>query len=189
MKRTFLILLALSIATVAFAFPAGTMNIGGDVSFMVGKNDYSILTVSPVFGYLINPNLSIDIDLEYKSDTSGYYRMKDLAVGGGARYFKDVGFGKLYGGGGLLLSYYKYGKNGKWDHSYTLANLKAGYLLPMTDCLYLDLGINYKADTEYLDDPLYEARLGLQFFTKSLIPKARQSSPSYDYDYDYDYDY
>ncbi len=196
MKKTLLVLLVLFMATVAFAFSAGTMNIGGDISYTFSKHGANTLSVNPVFGYLIKPDLSIDIDLEYMNSKSSSVKQRDTGFGGGARYFKDLGAGKLYGGGGLLFVFrkteikdYYWGDWDEYKRKFAFVKLKAGYLLPITDHLYLDAGINYKAETKDLDDPLYEARLGLQFFTKSLMPKPRHSSPSYDYDYDYDYDY
>lgn len=74
MKKTFLILFITLLASVVFAFPAGTLNLGGDAGFSSYKADsdakaLNIIYFNPNIGYLFMDNLSADLLLLFMSSS------------------------------------------------------------------------------------------------------------------------
>jgi hypothetical protein len=139
MKKGILILALVLAVTVIFAFPKGTFNPGGTISFSSYKahsdaDAVTMLTIAPQAGYFVADNFSIDGLISYQMDNDDW---SALSLGIGGRYF----IGTFYGGLGLM-----YGMvNVDEDYSYTKmsAEAKAGYLLQVARNVYLDLGAKY----------------------------------------------
>lgn len=71
--------------------------------------------------------------------------MSEMGLGVGGRYFHSLPAGKLYGGLGIIYlsdSYkYDYSKSrSSSSSSATYLKLKGGYLLPLVENVYVDLG-------------------------------------------------
>lgn len=137
MKTGLLVLLSLFVMTGLFAFEKGTINPGGYLSYTSYKENsdadaVNTLTIAPQVGYFVIDDLSVDVNLMYSSndDDTG------LGFGLGGRYFFPLGF---YGGLGLM---YESSSNGS-DWSGTYLGLKGGYVLPLAEHVYADLGLHY----------------------------------------------
>ncbi|MGC9361658.1 MAG: hypothetical protein ACP5F3_01890 [Candidatus Syntrophosphaera sp.] len=138
MKKGILILALVLAVTVIFAFPKGTFNPGGTISFSSYKvnsdaDPVNMLTIAPQAGLFVMDNLCVDGLISYQTDTEDW---NHIGLGIGGRYF----FGNIYAGLGLM-----YGMDNNDDYSATQmsADLKAGYLLQIARNAYLDVGAKY----------------------------------------------
>ncbi|MBW6513957.1 MAG: outer membrane beta-barrel protein [Candidatus Syntrophosphaera sp.] len=142
MKKGLLILIVIMAVTAAFAFPKGTINPGGTISYTSYKYNSdadasTLLTINPQVGYLIIDNLALDLNLAYQMDNDDW---SAFGIGAGARYF----FGNIYAGAGIMYqseSDEYFGED--FSVSATFLNVKAGYLLPIARNVFLDLGAKY----------------------------------------------
>lgn len=151
MKRGLLILVALVVASSVFAFTAGTINPGGTVSFSSYKSNAdekptTMLLFSPQVGYFVIDNLSLDLALQFSSenqaagDFNSKYSSTGMALGLGGRYF----YQNFYGGLALMYSSSSY-ESGNFDGGVTATyfNVMAGYLVPIAENVYIDLGLDF----------------------------------------------
>jgi hypothetical protein len=160
MKKGLLVLLSVLVVTCMFAFEQGTINPGGTVSFSSYKHatdptykpsSTTNITFAPQIGYFVIENLCADLSLtigsrsQGKSDYNNENSNSHLGIGIGGRYF----YNNFYGGLGL-----KYVSNSdswtssagvKSDGGYngTYLDLKAGYLVPIVENVFVDLGLKY----------------------------------------------
>ena len=156
MKKGLLILLALIIASSVFAFTKGTINPGGTVSFASYKpnSDEKAITmfgITPQVGYFVIDNLSADVLINYtyegqsKGDSNEENSLSALGIGIGGRYFYPIAPGKIYGGLDFLYntnSWKESDYDGGWNAMYL--GLKAGYVLPIVENVYVDFGLRYQ---------------------------------------------
>lgn len=149
MKKGLLILLALLVVSSVFAFTKGTINPGGSVSFSSYKSfsdDEAMTTIAfmPQLGYFVVDNVAVDLLLNYTSMSYDEESGSTLGFGVGGRYFYSILPGKLYGGLGLLYNSDAY-DDGVFDASVssTFLNLKAGYLFPIAENVFIDFGAKY----------------------------------------------
>lgn len=146
MKKGLLILLSLLVVTCVFAFDKGTINPGGTVSFSSAKahsdaDAYTVLAFSPQIGYFVIDNLSADLDLSLVSEKQGDDKASMFAIGIGARYF----YNNFYGGLGLMMMSSSYEDSwGNSDVSANFLNLKAGYMVPIVENVFVDAGLKYQ---------------------------------------------
>lgn len=170
MKKTFLILFITLLASVVFAFPAGTLNLGGNAGFSSYKADsdakaLNIVYFNPNIGYLFMDNLSADLLLLFMSNSQGKSSWGEFDAGLGARYFVDMGGHKLYAGLGAVYSSYSssFGSFKDSDSGIYL-NGKLGILMPVTDDVFLDFGAKYNMGMGDYKDSTLSMNIGLQFF-------------------------
>ncbi len=170
MKKAFLIIFITLFATVVFAFPAGSFNLGGQASFssQKGVSDASALntlSLSPTIGYFFKNNLSTDLLFAYTSSSQAKVKHELVAYGIGTRYFLGMGNNKLYAGLGLFREYKTY-KLPSWDKTekLTCMSAKAGFLLPLSESVYLDLGTIFDFSIQYEEYTNFGINLGLQVF-------------------------
>jgi hypothetical protein len=147
MKTGLLILLSLFIVSSLCAFDQGTINPGGSVSFSSFKENsdadaYSEFSIFPQVGYFFMENLSGDVMLAFSSSKEGDYKFSTFGLGLGARYF----YNNFYGGAGFIMSSYTDSQTGFPDFKVTsnYLNLKAGYVVPVAENVFVDLGLKYQ---------------------------------------------
>ncbi len=201
MKKGLFILLALIIASSVCAFTKGTINPGGTVSFTSYKpnSDQKAITkfgITPQVGYFVIDNLAADVLINYtyegqsKSDYNNEYSSSLLGIGIGGRYFYPVAPGKIYGGLDFLynsLSWEEEEYDGeKYDggRNAMYLDLKAGYLFPVVENVYVDFGLKYQMglgnyggdDYEGVPDKykeneesIFGFNIGLQIFIPTLL--------------------
>lgn len=138
MKKGILILTLVLAVTVMFAFPKGTLNPGGTISFSSYKvnsdtDAVNMLTIAPQAGLFVINNLCVDGLISYQTDTEDW---SNIGLGIGGRYF----FGNAYAGLGLM---YGNSNDDDWSSTELSADFKAGYLLEIARNAYLDLGAKY----------------------------------------------
>lgn len=175
MKKTLLILSITLLATFAFAFPAGTLNIGGTTGFDSYKAN-SDAKLSNTFylnsniGYLFMDNISADVLLGLTANRYDKDTVNLFYLGLGARYFMDMGDNKAYAGLGATFDSYS-SKTGalKYSDSGTYLNAKLGYLLPLTPEVFLDLAAKYEKGVIEYKDSTFGVSLGLQFFAPFFV--------------------
>ncbi|NLO44101.1 MAG: hypothetical protein GX106_03965 [Candidatus Cloacimonetes bacterium] len=170
MKKAFLIIFISLFATVVFAFPAGSFNLGGQASFSSQKGGsdafpLNTLSFNPTFGYFFKNNLSTDLLFTYTSSSQAKVKHELVAYGIGTRYFLGMGNNKLYAGLGLFREYKTY-KLPSWDKTekLTCMSAKAGFLLPLSESVYLDLGTVFDFSIQYEEYTNLGINLGLQVF-------------------------
>ena len=196
MKKGLFILLALIIASSVCAFTKGTINPGGTVSFTSYKpnSDQKAITkfgITPQVGYFVIDNLAADVLINYtyegqsKSDYHDEYSASFLGIGIGGRYYYPVEPGKIYGGMDILYNITKI-KVGSIDNDYNAKylDLKAGYLFPVVENVYVDFGLKYQmglgdyGGDDYEDVPdkykeneesIFGFNIGLQIFIPTLL--------------------
>ncbi len=146
MKKLALVIFAVLIVTAAFAFDKGTLNPGGTLSFSSSKSDsdaetYTVFSLAPQVGYFVKDNLSIDVLFDIRAENQGDQSLSLFGIGVGARYFYKM----LYFGPGFIhySQNYDYGIIDGTTTANYLA-LKAGFLVPVVENVYVDLGMNYK---------------------------------------------
>lgn len=171
MKKTFLVLLITLLATLVFAFPAGTFNLGGNAGFTTYKANSdakasNTIYFNPNIGYLFMDNVSADVLLGFSSNSHNKATSTSFDVGLGARYFLGMGDNKLYAGLGAIFGShsYKFGSV-KTSDSGTHLNAKLGFLVPVTPDVFLDLGAKYEMGMGDYKDNTLGINLGLQMFT------------------------
>jgi hypothetical protein len=179
MKSAILIMIALTLVTVLCAFPKGTINPGGTISYSSYKftsdsDATNIITIAPQVGYFVINKLAVDGLVDYLNLSQGDSKQTQFGIGLGARYF----FNKLYGGLGLLYSSINF-DDGIVDvtTSGNYLELKGGYLLQPARNVYLDLGLKYRmgigdygADSEGKnEETILMIGAGLQVFYKTDI--------------------
>lgn len=179
MKKTFLVSLVLFIATVAFAFEPGTKNIGGQVAFssyMHSKKNsgVSYYCINPIFGYAFLEDFTADVELNIQGAHEKNYKESRFGLGLGARFYRPFMDGQLYGGSGLVYDFSKcslrkYNQhysdyiNSNHTHSYGFLKLKGGYLMPLSESIFLDMSANYHLNFVSGDGQL-GFMVGLQMF-------------------------
>lgn len=139
MKKGILILFSLLFVVAAFAFDQGTINLGGTASFESAKANSdadaeTMFSLSPNVGYFVIDDLSVDLNLSYVNydgDSSA------MGIGLGARYF----YMNFYGG--LQFDYRTVGTD-DWDVSSMYITPKIGYMMPLAQNVYVDLGLRYQ---------------------------------------------
>ena len=156
MKKGLFILLALIVASSVFAFTKGTINPGGTVSFTSNKPNsdekaITMFSITPQIGYFVMDNMSADVLINYtyegqsESDYNDEYSLSNLGLGIGGRYFYPIAPGKIYGGLDFLYntnSWKESDYDGGWNAMYL--GLKAGYVLPIVENVYVDFGLRYQ---------------------------------------------
>ncbi len=148
MKKYLLLisLLALFVVSNLCAFDKGTINPGGSISYTSSKYDSDSDTAtnfsfSPQVGYFFMENIAGDLMINLSSGKQGDYKNSSFAIGIGGRYF----YNQIYGGLGLMmLSSSSDNGSSTYKESSNYLNLKAGYLVPVVENVYVDLGLNYK---------------------------------------------
>ena len=146
MKKILVLFLVLMVASSVYAFEAGTKNVGGWIEWESIKIDsdtdpITALSIYPWIGYFFMDNICVDIMLEYTSVNYGETDVKEteFGLGIGGRYF----YNNIYGGAGFLMESSKNENDDDWEESGNYLLFLAGYLYPITDNVYVDLGINY----------------------------------------------
>jgi len=144
MKKILLAVVILTFgASLACAqFAAGTKSLGGTVSYyknMTEDAEDSQITVAPSFGYFVMDNVEIYGMLGYTKYT--YDSDNDMSMTGfaaGAKYFINY----LYLGAGFDYSKMSDSSDTEYD-AMTGLIFEGGYLYPITDFFFLDLGLDY----------------------------------------------
>jgi len=147
MKRYFVLIALLSLLAVSSlcAFDKGTINPGGSISYTSSKANsdadaLSIISFEPQLGYFFMDNICGDLLINYTSMSQGDYSSSDFAVGIGGRYF----YNQFYGGLGLMMASSSFDLgSGSVSVSANYIDLKAGYLIPIVENVYVDLGLKY----------------------------------------------
>ncbi len=154
------------------AFEAGTINAGGSLGFASYKSNSdddatTTLYFSPQVGYFFIDNLSADLLLSYWNEKQGDDTSTSFALGIGARYF----YNRFYGGLGFMME--SWGDD-NYSESANHLELKAGYLLPLVENVFVDLGLKYKMGIgEYGSDGSgdnEESQLGLNVGFQIFFP-------------------
>jgi hypothetical protein len=123
------------------AFDKGTLNIGGSVSFDTFKEHPDMdrrntIVFSPQLGYFVWEDLSADLLLNFSKVYHGELEREEVDYGIGFRYFID----QIYIGAGYME---------KWTGMNNIdlisghINAKLGYLLPLSDYIFLNLSADY----------------------------------------------
>ncbi|MBC8479244.1 MAG: hypothetical protein H8D46_02170 [FCB group bacterium] len=125
-----LVMVSISLAQ----FSAGQKSLDGGVAWASNSNDgektSTQLTVDPSLSYFIMNNISIDLTyIYYKYEPENEDSEEMTAFGAGATYY----LGNLYFGGSWLDP----NADGEED---TYAAAEVGYLYPLSQHVYLDLG-------------------------------------------------
>jgi hypothetical protein len=147
MRRGLLILMALLVISGLCAFTKGTINPGGTISYSSYKSysddddAYNVLSFSPQLGYFVIDDLALDLLLNYVSQSEGDASQSGFAIGLGGRYF----YKNFYGGLGLKhdMVSWDYGAGYDGSGAANFLDLKVGYLFPIVQNVYVDLGLNY----------------------------------------------
>ena len=96
-------------------------------------------------GYFVIDNLSADVLIKSESDYNEENSSSALGIGIGGRYFYPIAPGKIYGGLDFLYntnSWKEGDDGGGWNAMYL--DLKAGYVLPIVENVYVNLGLKYQ---------------------------------------------
>lgn len=132
-------------------FAAGTKNLGGSVSYyknMTEDAEDTAISFAPSFGYFAMDNLMVYGAVDYTKTTfDSDTDLTMMGFVGGAKYFINY----LYLGGGYEYAKYSDSEDTEYD-AMTGLLLEAGYLYPITDFFFLDLGLDYymgMSDDEY----------------------------------------
>ncbi len=165
MKKILLIAVILTFtAGLAHAqFAAGTKYLGGTVGYYKDMTDYgddfdfgsSTITVAPAFGYFVIDNFMLAARLGYikTSMNEGDDPDATTAFAVGAKYFMNY----LYAGAA-----YRSSTTGDADAIASLV-FEGGYLYPITDYFFLDLGVDYFMGTG--DNEMKGLQAGFGFAT------------------------
>jgi len=200
MKKGLFILLALIIASSVCAFTKGTINPGGTVSFTSFKPNsdekaITMFSITPQVGYFIIDDFSADVLLNYMyegqngDEHESEYSTSLLGIGIGGRYFYPVEPGKIYGGMDFLYNSFSWedeydGEKYDGNRNAMYLDLKAGYLFPVVENVYVDFGLKYQmglgdyggddyedALDEYKEneESSFGINIGLQIFIPTLL--------------------
>ncbi|MBC8367864.1 hypothetical protein H8E52_10670 [bacterium] len=123
-------------------FAAGTKSLGGTVSYyknMTEDAEDSMISFAPMGGYFFMDNLMIYVTVDYTkytfdSDTD----MTETGFGAGVKYFINY----LYLGAGYDYAKMSDSSDTEYD-ALTGLLFEGGYLYPITDYFFLDLGVDY----------------------------------------------
>lgn len=137
--------MVLTLVSILFAFPKGTINPGGTVYFQSYKADSdadaeTTIAFMPQVGYFFIDKLAADVLLNYMSISEGDDTVSQLDLGLGGRYFFD----KLYAGLGIVHNNWTWKNGVDIKKSGNYLELKGGYLLQPARNVYLDLGLKYR---------------------------------------------
>jgi len=185
MKKGLLVIFILLMAASMFAFPQGTLNPGGSVaiySYKASSSDEATTVISfqPQLGYFVKDNISVDWLLNFTNMSEDNDSYSEVGIGLGGRYFYGLPSGKLYGGLGILYqsdsSKYEYSKSSySYSSTATYLKLKGGYLFPLVENVYVDLGAkimvgfgDYGGDSS---GPNKESQLGVDAGLQIFFPK------------------
>jgi len=146
MKRILVLFLVLMVASSVYAFEAGTKNVGGFIEWQSVKankdaDGTTYFTIFPMIGYFFMDNICADILLEYSSwdDKDLEEKGTDFGLGIGGRYF----YNNIYGGAGFLMESLKTENDADFEASGNYLYFLAGYLYPIADNVYVDIGFDY----------------------------------------------
>ena len=167
MKKVLLIIVCLLFVSSLYAFRAGTSSIGGTVAYVSYKYDEdadptNVIIINPALSYFLMDNIAVDGLFEYVNANNDSWEdpETEMKIGVGGRIF----FGNLYGGAGVLFSSYK---DGSTEQGGTYLRILGGYLLPIVENVYLDLGAiyqmgmgKYTGDMDHYDNKESELVIG-----------------------------
>jgi len=155
MKKIIALIICLLITTSVFAFDTGTKIVGGSVSYESYKQFEDIdaintFSLDTYVGYFLMPDISLDIILWWRSVSQPYYmkdtstsKENDILIGVGGSYY----FGNIYGMAAILYELYSSKCECKDDDTWTengmFLGFGVGYLLPVVDNVFVDIGANY----------------------------------------------
>lgn len=147
MRIGLIILMSLFVLSSLCAFEKGTINPGGSISYMSYKSNAddedatNMLSIAPQVGYFFIDNLAADLLIDFENMSEGDYKSSSLDIGIGGRYF----YKNFYGGLGFMLTSWSW-DDGDFDMkvSANYIDLKAGYLVPIVENVYIDLGVGYE---------------------------------------------
>ncbi len=145
LKKAILMILSLVVACSGFAFTQGTKYLGGTASVSRSKADsdatvLTIITQMPEMGLFVTDDNSLELIFKYAYQGKVNVSLSAVAMGVGFSHY----FGKFYTGTDFQLQSSNL-RGGGFSGSNTgiFLSPKLGYLLPVTDNAYLDLGANY----------------------------------------------
>ena len=177
MKRCVIFVSLFLLFTSVYAFEQGTINLGGNIGFSSYKSNSddddseTTISIAPNGGYFFIDNISGDLMINFSNATEGDYKSSRLQIGFGGRYFIN----QMYAGLGFMMgSGSSDSEVGETELSANFLNLKAGYLMPLAENVYVDLGLDYLMGIgEYGGDregdneeSKFEVKAGLQIFLK-----------------------
>lgn len=141
MKRLMIVLAAIFMIASLSAFDKGTLNIGGSVSFDTFKHHPDMerkntIVFSPQLGYFVMEDLSADLLLNFSKVSHGGLESEEVDYGIGFRYFIN----QIYAGAGYME---KWTGINNYDLISSHINAKVGYLLPVSDYIFLNLSADY----------------------------------------------
>lgn len=146
MKKALILFVVLLVATSAFAFEKGTMNLGGTASLSMSKADSddettTAISLRPQFGYFVADNVCIDGIIIFESESYDDDSISAFGIGVGGRYFLN----RIYGG--LDFQYQSMTMDiSPIDMNVTAMYIqpKLGVLLPLSSSVFADLGMRYQ---------------------------------------------
>ncbi len=155
MKKIIALVICLLITTSVFAFDTGTKIVGGSVSYDSYKQYEDIDAINTFaldcyVGYFLMPDISLDIILWWQSVSQPYMYYKDtststtsdILIGIGGSYY----FGNIYAMAAVLYELYSSkcdSKGDTWTENGMFLGFGAGYLLPVVENVFVDIGVNY----------------------------------------------
>ncbi len=137
-----MVILTFTVGMASAQFAAGTKGIGGTVNYyknMTEDAEDSQITIAPSGGYFFMDNLMVYAGLNYTKYTiDSDNDMSTTGFAGGVKYFINY----LYVGAGYDYSKMSDSSDTEYD-AMTALIFEGGYLYPITDYFFLDLGVDY----------------------------------------------
>ena len=152
MKKIIALVICLLITTSVFAFDTGNKIVGGSVSYNSSKANSDVdatntLALESYVGYFLMPNISLDIILQWVSQSAPYCtgtsKTNDILIGAGGSYY----FGNIYAMAAILYNLYSSKCDSKsddtWNENGMYLGFGAGYMVPLVENVFIDIGANY----------------------------------------------
>ena len=156
-----------------FTFEHGTSSIGGTVSLEsyrsnINTKPTTIFRIYPQLGYFFNDRICLELLLAYEAVNYSNYDAKssNLALGFGSKYYIK----NFYGGAGILLqsfsnSYAPSTDNMDVDILKFVLIFEIGYLIPIIEDVYIDIGIDYfRGLGNYKEESEIDLGAGIKIF-------------------------
>ena len=153
MKKIIVLVICLLITTSVFAFDTGTKIIAGSVYYNSHKFNEDIdatntFTLEGGGSYFLMPNISLDLLLMWQSVSQPYMKgststISNIFLGAGGSYY----FGNIYAMAAILYKIYSSkcdSKGDPWTQNGMYLGFGVGYLLPVVENVFVDIGANYR---------------------------------------------
>lgn len=147
---------------------AGYISMGGDLHENSDGDGISVITIHPMVGYFIMPNLGVGLNFEYKSWSQGDDKENTLGIGPGVAYFLGDANSDMYPF--IAVGYsYKSVKNG---YEYTRGDIpiQIGVVKMLAKNVGLVAGVAYTIESKKPKDQdaikgnMLEIALGINTF-------------------------